>query len=61
MPDNLIRSLDLYKDIYVAPNGVAFVKPHIRQGDILDLVVFFQYCELWIGIEITMKNCKIFP
>ncbi len=32
LPDSLIKSLDLHKDIYVAPNGVAFVKPHIRQG-----------------------------
>jgi DNA polymerase zeta len=30
--DSLIKSLDLMKDIYVAPNGVAFVKKHIRVG-----------------------------
>jgi len=30
--DNLIKSLDLDKDIYIAPNGVAFVKKHIRLG-----------------------------
>ena len=32
VPDSLIKSLDLHKDVYIAPNGVAFVKPHIRQG-----------------------------
>ena len=32
LPDELLKSLDLNKDIYVAPNGVAFVKPHIRKG-----------------------------
>lgn len=32
IPDKLIKSLDFDKDIYVAPNGVAFVKQHIRQG-----------------------------
>jgi DNA polymerase zeta len=26
------RKLDLEKDVYIAPNGVAFVKPHIRKG-----------------------------
>ncbi len=30
--DALIKSLDLNKDIYVAPNGVAFVKKHVRVG-----------------------------
>lgn len=32
IPDDLIKKLDLTKDIYIAPNGVAFVKPHIRKG-----------------------------
>ena len=32
IPDEVLKSLDLVKDIYVAPNGVAFVKPHIRKG-----------------------------
>lgn len=32
VPDDLIKSLDLDNDIYVAPNGVAFVKKHIRVG-----------------------------
>ncbi len=30
--DNLIKSLDLEKDVYIAPNGIAFVRKHIRQG-----------------------------
>lgn len=30
--DELLQRLDLEKDIYVAPNGVAFVKRHIRVG-----------------------------
>ena len=37
IPDSLIKSLDLDKDIYVAPNGIAFVKPHIRQGIFLNI------------------------
>jgi DNA polymerase zeta len=32
MPDSVIKSLDLDKDVYIAPNGVAFVKTHIRKG-----------------------------
>lgn len=32
VPDKLLKTLDIEKDIYVAPNGVAFVKPHIRKG-----------------------------
>lgn len=32
LPDSLVKSLDFENDIYIAPNGVAFVKPHIRKG-----------------------------
>jgi DNA polymerase zeta len=32
LSDELLKSLDMRNDIYVAPNGVAFVKPHIRKG-----------------------------
>jgi DNA polymerase elongation subunit (family B) len=32
LPDALIRRLDLHRDIYIAPNGCAFVKAHIRKG-----------------------------
>lgn len=30
--DTLIKSLDFEKDIYIAPNGVAFVRKHVRVG-----------------------------
>ncbi|RMZ93639.1 DNA polymerase zeta catalytic subunit isoform X3 [Brachionus plicatilis] len=39
VPDKLIKSLDLDKDIYVAPNGVAFVKPHIRQEILKNILI----------------------
>jgi DNA polymerase zeta len=32
LSDELLKSLDTRNDIYVAPNGVAFVKPHIRKS-----------------------------
>lgn len=32
IPDELLKKLDLHKDVFVAPNGVAFVKRHIRVG-----------------------------
>lgn len=32
VPDELLQRLDFDKDVYVAPNGVAFVKKHIRVG-----------------------------
>ena len=32
IPDSLIKSLDLARDVYIAPNGIAFVKSHIRKG-----------------------------
>jgi DNA polymerase zeta len=32
LPDTLLRQLDLNRDIFIAPNGVGFVKCHIRKG-----------------------------
>jgi DNA polymerase zeta len=32
MPDSVLKSLDLERDVFIAPNGVAFVKAHIRKG-----------------------------
>lgn len=32
VPDELLQKLDFDKDVYVAPNGIAFVKKHIRVG-----------------------------
>lgn len=32
LPDSLLKSLNLERDIYIAPNGVAFVRTHIRKG-----------------------------
>lgn len=32
LPDDVLQRLDLHNDIYVTPNGVAFVKRHIRVG-----------------------------
>ena len=32
LSDNFLKSLNIDKDVYIAPNGVAFVKPHIRKG-----------------------------
>ncbi len=37
VPDSLIKTLDFERDVYIAPNGVAFVKQHIRKG-MLDIV-----------------------
>lgn len=43
VPDEILQRLDFDRDVYVAPNGVVFVKKHIRVGilpimlaDILD-------------------------
>ena len=32
LPDELLKTLDIHTDLFIAPNGVAFVKPHIRRG-----------------------------